>query len=117
MISIEDRLKQSSEQPHQAPFLSGLIPNSKKTSKKTKNHFRTVFRRSTKSAKSYMDNAKSVVESSPSYVKVYDKERPHRIQTNTPQNGKDEKDIHKTYTVMPSVAGAHLDHPMQFISQ
>jgi len=105
--------------------LSGSILNSKKLSKKTKNHFRTVFRRSKKSAKFYMDNAKSVVESSPSYVKVYDKERPHILQTITPiqkkrdnlnEKPKIPKNLRST-TIMPSVAGAHLDHPMQFISQ
>ena len=115
MISIRDRLQQrSDESPHQAPFLFGFNQKSQNTSKKTKNCSRTSFRRTKKIAKSYMDNAKSMVESSPSYVKVYDKEKPHRLQTMTPiiKNKRS-----KNYTIMPSVTGAHFDHPIQFISE
>ena len=121
MISIRDRLKQrSDESPHHASFLPGFIQKSKNMSKKTKNCSRTAYRKAKKMANSYMDNANSIVESSPSYVKVYDKERPHRLQTMTPMikdKRSPKKMKSKSYTVMPSVAGAHLDHPMQFISQ
>ena len=116
MISIGDRLRERSDaSPHQEFFYSGLKQNSKKTSKKTRNHSRTAYRKAKKMATSYISNAKSVVESSPSYVKVYDKEQPHVLQTMTPTQKKSKKMT--SLTVMPSVAGAHLDHPMQFISQ
>ena len=117
MISIEDRLK-SSEQARQKFFSSGLMTNTKKVSKKTKNRNRTIYRRSKKTAKDYMSNAKSIVEFSPSYVKIYDKEKPHKLKTMMPtidENGKVIKT--KNFTLMPSVAGASLDHPLQFISE
>lgn len=114
MISIEDRLK-SSEQAHQEFFSSGLMTNTKKMSKKAKNHKRTQYRRRKKMAQDYMTNAKSIVESSPSYVKIYDKEKPHRFKTLNPTIKKTRKT--KNYTIMPSVSGAHFDHPLQFISE
>ena len=99
MMTISDRLRERSDaSPHQKFFNPGLKQNSKKTRK----HSRTAFRKAKKMANSYMNNAKSIVESSPSYVKVYDKDRPHMLQTMTPmssnrQNPKKMKS--KSYTV------------------
>ena len=121
MVSIGDRLRERSDaSPHQKFFNAGLNPNSKKTSKKPRNNSRTAYRKAKKMARDYMINAKSIVEYSQSYVKVYDKERPHMLQTMTPMTGNrhnPKKMKSKSFTVMPAVAGAHLDHPIQFISE
>ena len=121
MMTISERLRERSDaSPHQKFFNAGLNPNSKKTSKKPRNNSRTAYRKAKKMARDYMINAKSIVESSESYVKVYDKERPHTLQTMTPTNDKShnsKKMKNKSFTVMPAVAGAHLDHPILFISE